>query len=229
VGLRDRLDLVAAAPDDDARLAREMAAARRELAEWYGSENLPVPLWWETCLRKTGWATRRCLREVRGWIEGNYCAMEQRLAVKVQTPAGPLLLKGRIDIMISDRPEIAGARVRIFDFKTGRSAAPTLASLATGNGAQFAAYYLMARDAGAAEAVIGIIKPDERARDVFGKGDEAGLRARLGVLADLWRDLRFGRRGPLVSEYGVCETLPLATAPIDPAILDQKAGLFLLA
>jgi hypothetical protein len=217
------------ARDDEAKLARELAATRRELEEWYGAEGLAMPIWWETCLRKTEWATRRCLREVRGWLEGDFCATEQKLAVTVRTAAGPLLLKGRIDILISDRPEIPGARVRMFDFKTGRGQVPSLATLERGYGAQFAAYYLMARDAGAAEAVIGIIKPEERARDVFGAANEEGLRARFGVLAELWRNLRFGRRGPLVSDYGVCETLPLATTPINPAILEQKAGLFLLA
>jgi len=229
LGLRDHPAQPAPETGDEAKLARELAAARRELEDWYGAEELAVPLWWESSLRKTAWATRRCLREVRGWLEADYCAMEQKLAVTVRTPAGPLLLKGRIDILISDRPEIAGARVRRVDFKTGRSAAPTLATLERGQGAQFAAYYLMARDAGAAEAVIGIIKPEDRARDVFGKADEEELRARFAVFAKLRRDLRFGRRGPLVSEYGVCETLPLATVPIDPAILEQKAALFLLA
>jgi hypothetical protein len=229
LGLGDHLSLAGAAPDAEARVFRELTAARRELEEWYGAEGLAIPIWWETCLRKTAWATRRCLREVRGWLEGHYCAMEQSLAVTVRTSAGPLMLKGRIDILISDRPELPGARVRMFDFKTGRAQAPSLATLAGGNGSQFAAYYLMARDAGAAEAVIGIIKPEDRARDVFAAPDEEALRARFSLLAELWRDLRFGRRGPLVTDYGVCETLPLATVPIDPAILTQKAGLFLLA
>ena len=100
-------------------------------------------------------------------LDGRYCFTEQKLTVTVRTPSGPLPLKGRIDILISDRPEIPSASVRMFDFKTGRGQAPTLSTLERGNGAQFAAYYLMARDAGAAEAVIGIIKPDERALDVF--------------------------------------------------------------
>ena len=167
LGLRDRLARPGPASGDEAKLARECATARRELEEWYGAEELDVPLWWEGTLRKTEWATRRCLREVRGWLEGRYCAMEQKLAVTVRTPAGPLMLKGRIDVLISDGPELEGARVRIFDFKTGRSAAPALATMANGQGAQFGAYYLMARDAGAVEAVIGIIKPEAQARDVF--------------------------------------------------------------
>jgi hypothetical protein len=229
LGSGDHLSPPGPAQDDGPRLARELAAARRELQDWYAAEDLDLPLWWETCLRKTEWAARRCLREVRGWLDAGYCAVEQKLAVTVRTPAGPLLLKGRIDILIGDHPEISGARVRMFDFKTGRGSAPTLATLERGYGAQFAAYYLMARDAGAAEAVIGIIKPEERARDVFAGPDEETLRAHFAVLAELRRNLRFGRRGPLVSEYDVCETLPLATVPIDPAILDLKAGLFLLA
>ncbi len=230
LGSGGRLSRPGPAGEDEAKLAAEMVAASSELDQWYREEGLAVPLWWVTCLRKAGWAARRCLREVRGWLEGNYCVAEQSVAASVATPAGPLPLKGRIDILISDRPEMAGAHVRIFDFKTGRgTAAPSLATLERGSGAQFAAYYLMARDAGAAEAVIGIIKPEARALDIFSSADEASLRARFAVLAGLRRTLRFGRRGPLVADYGVCETLPLATTPIDPAILDQKAGLFLLA
>jgi hypothetical protein len=30
-------------------------------------------------------------------------------------------------------------------------------------------------------------------------------------------------------DYGMCEMLPLATVPIDPAVLKQKAGLVLYA
>jgi hypothetical protein len=229
LGRGDRLSPPGLAGEDEPKLTRELDAARRELEAWYGAEGMPAPLWWETCLRRTAWAARRCLRETRGCLEGNFHATEQTLAVTVRTPGGPLMLKGRIDVLISDRPEIAGARVRMFDFKTGRGQAPTLASLAAGSGAQFAAYYLMARDAGAAEAVIGIIKPEERARDVFGPADEEELRARFAVLAELWRNLRFGRRGPLVADYGARERLPLATVPVDPAVLEQKGGLFLLA
>ena len=177
--------------------------------------------------RRSGPPGAACGRRGDGWIQ--LLRSEHPLAVTVRTAGGSLPLKGRIDIVISDSPEIAGARVRMFDFKTGRGSTPTLASLARGQGAQFAAYYLMARDAGAAEVVIGIIKPEERARDVFGAADEEALRARFALLAELRRTLRFGRRGPLVSAHGVCETLPMATVPIDPAILEQKAALFLIA
>jgi hypothetical protein len=227
--LSGRLSAPSPASEDARKLGREMATARQELEEWFGAEGLPVPLWWETCLRKAGWATRRCLREVRGLIEGRLCAMEQNLTVTVRTPRGTLPLKGRIDIMICDRPEVRDASVRMFDFKTGRSDAPTLSTLQNGSGAQFAAYYLMARDAGAAEAGIGIIKPEDHASVVFGAEHEEQLRAWFGVLAELRRTMRFGRLGPLVTERGVCETLPLATTPIDPAVLEQKAGLCLLA
>jgi len=229
LGVGDQLAPPISSPDAEARLFRELTAARIELEQAYAAEGLPVPIWWETCLRKTAWAARRCLREVRQWIDGRYCSMEQKLALEVHTPSGSLLLKGRIDILISDRPEIPGATLRMFDFKTGRGDAPSLATLARGKGAQFAAYYLMARDAGAAEAVIGIIKPEDHARDVFGPADEEALRARFSLLADLRRNLRFGQLGPLVSDYGECESLPMATLPIDPAILEQKAAHFLIA
>ncbi len=229
IGLSDHLSPTAPARSDAERLAAQLGEARSELETWYGAEGLPLPIWWETCLRKTAWATGRCLREVRASLDGGFSAMEQTLAVSVRTAAGPLPLKGRIDLLISDRAELAGARVRMFDFKTGRGGTPTVSTLQSGEGAQFAAYYLMARDAGAAEAMIGIIKPEARAEEVFANGDEPALRAHFALLAELWRNKRFGRRGPLFDEYKTCETLPLATVPIDPAILEQKAGLFLLA
>ena len=230
LGLSDQLAPPAAIADAEARLLRELAATRAELEEWFGAEDLPVPLWWDSTLRKTAWAARRCIREVREWIEGRYCAVEQKLAVNIATPSGPLLLKGRIDILISDQQAIREANVHLFDFKTGRSSkAPTLATLGQGAGGQFAAYYLMARDAGAASAVIGIIKPEDAARAVFGAADEEELRARMGVLAGLQRDLRFGQAPAKNRDYGKSETLPLATVPIDPAILTQKAELVLYA
>jgi len=229
LSVRGRLSPAAPVRDDEAKLVLEFAAARRELQEWFAADGLPIPIWWETCLRKTEWATRRCLRELRRSLAGEYCAMEQNLTVVVRTPTYKFPLKGRIDILTSDQPQIPGARIRMFDFKTGRGEIPTLSSLQKGYGAQFAAYYLMARDAGAAEAAIGIIKPEDRARDVFGSADEEALRAWFGRLAGLRQSLRFGRLGPLVSEHGATETLPLATTPIDPAILAQKAALLLLA
>jgi hypothetical protein len=217
----------------DVPLAAELSADRRELEAWYAAEGLPMPLWWETCLRKTEWAARRCLREVAEWLlEGKWCAVEQELAAKVRTPAGLLPLKGRIDLQISDGMGVPGdsvRTVRIFDFKTGRKGAPSLGTLGRGEGMQFAAYYLMARDSGVPEVYVFIIKPDDQTREVFGPRDEEALRARFARLVELRRTLRFGRRGPLVSEHGPCEALPMATTPIDPAILEQKAGLFLLA
>ncbi len=229
LGLSDQLAPPRPIADAEARMLRELAAARIEIEGWFRAEGLPVPLWWETCLRKTAWAARRCLREVREWVDGKYCAVEQQIALNVRTPSGPLLLKGRIDILISDQAGIRGANVHLFDFKTGRSKAPTLSTLAQGSGGQFAAYYLMARDAGAASAVIGIIKPDERASTVFDAAEEEALRARMGVLADLQRSLRFGQAGVKNPDYGACEALPLATSPIDPAILTRKAELVLYA
>jgi hypothetical protein len=229
LGLGDQLAPPRLAADAEARLLRELSATRLELEQWFGAEGLAVPLWWETCLRKTAWAARRCIREVRAWIDNRLCGVEQSLAVNVRTPTGPLLLKGRIDILISDQAEIRGAHLHLFDFKTGRGKAPSLSTLAQGSGGQFAAYYLMARDAGAVSAVIGIIKPEDAARTVLGPDDEEALRARMGVLAALQRDLRFGQAAAKNPDYGPSESLPLATVPIDPVILNQKASLVLYA
>jgi hypothetical protein len=220
---------VPSARDAERRLAQAAGASRRELEEWFASENLPLPLWWETCLRRAQWAARRCLREVLGAIDGGLCAVELNIKVAVETPLGTVPLKGRMDLVLSDKAELRDANVRIYDFKTGRGDVPSMKSLENGKGWQFAAYYLMARDAGAATASIGIVRSEGQPREVFGRSDEDDLRAHAGHFAELRRRMRFGRRGPLISEHGTTETLPLATTPIEKTVLEQKSALYLLA
>lgn len=212
-----------------ARLDTQVAATRARLREGYAGENLELPIWWETCLRKAAWVARRCLAPL-GKLEGAwFFAMEKRLRETVKTGDGPLRLKGRFDLVLSDRRSLDGARVIVIDFKTGKSAAPSLATLGHGSGFQFAAYFLMAKDGGAASVSAGIIRHDLTKLDAFAEADETSLRALMSPIARLQRELVFGRCGPLVAQFGRCEILPMATLALDARVLARKAELGLLA
>ena len=215
--------------DYSSELDAEINATRGRLRDCYAEENLPLPIWWETCLRKAAWVAGRCLAPIARLEGAWFYAMEKSARQEVATASGALRLKGRFDLVLSDRPSLKGARLRVIDFKTGKSEPPSFATLAKGEGHQFAAYFLMARDVGAASVAVGVIRPDFAKLDSFTDADEMGLREVMEPLAKLQQQLNFGRRGALVAAWGKCETLPIATLAIEPEVLAQKAGLFLLA
>ncbi|MGC3989287.1 MAG: PD-(D/E)XK nuclease family protein [Chthoniobacteraceae bacterium] len=197
---------------------RETAAIT---AEWFRGEGLEVPLWWRSLLQKAQWLARRCLGRVElgdaGWL-----VAEHSLTQPITTPAGLLRLKGRLDLVLSDREETVGAHWHIFDFKTGRTAPPTLAKVERGDGLQFAAYRLMAREAGAVRAAVGMIRQDAIFAELFAGEDDEALRAAMAFAARMQTTGCYGQLGPLRSERGGHEVLPMATTPIEPEILARK-------
>ncbi len=207
-----------------ARLAVAVAErAETDLAERFGRERLALPLWWKSALRKAAWNAWRCLAALPAG--GGFFLMEYTLNGDIATSGGPLKLRGRVDLLLSDRPAVESAAVQVIDFKTGKSKPPTLSRLDKGEGFQFAAYFLLAKEAGAASASVGIVRPAGGFSPVFGEGDEMELRIKAGALAALQSNLDFGQLGPLVAEWGASEDLPMATTPISPRVLEAKAAL----
>ena len=205
-------------------LEREIAKTLREKTAQFEREGLALPLWWETCLRKAAWSARRCVAPLSDFADGWFCALEKNLLETVETSAGPLRLKGRVDLLLADNATLKNGRIFVVDFKTGKSDIPTPASLDRGNGHQFSAYFLMAKNLGAKSVSVGIIKPDGANFAAFSDEHESFLRQAAAPFSRMQRDKVFGRRGPLVAEWGACERLPLATVPIDPEVLEQKAA-----
>jgi RecB family exonuclease len=217
-------------PDDSAaRLEHEREKTECDIADLFASENLALPLWWKSALRKSAWVARNCLAVVLENGGARWFSMEKNLRAEIETLDGVLKVKGRIDLLFADQADLNGASLRIIDFKTGAAKIPTLAQLQKGNGFQFAAYFLMAKSLGAARARVLMIHPERGEEEVFSDEYEVELRELMGRLARLQRDLKFGQLGPLLAEWGASESLPMATTPIDPWVLDQKANLVLLA
>ena len=113
----------------------------RDIASLFASENLPLPLWWKSALRKSAWVARHSLAAVGENGGARWFSMEKNLRGQIETPDGALKVKGRIDLLFADQADLKGASLWIIDFKTGAAKAPTLAQLQNGNGFQFAAYF----------------------------------------------------------------------------------------
>lgn len=207
-------------PEVDRRLQQQVNESVTKIAGWFRAENLELPLWWRSLFQKAQWLARRCLERVQD--DGAWLSTEHALEQTVATAAGPLHLKGRFDLVLSDRDNLVAAALRIFDFKTGKTPEPRLAKAEQGNGLQFVAYRLMARDAGANDVEVGMIRQDAIFDALFAENSEDDLRAVLEFAARMQGSGCFGQLGAWRAERAARETLPIAATPIDEDVLKQK-------
>jgi RecB family exonuclease len=229
LGGKDEFARIVVPKDLDARIMQIRKAEEEKLADVFRPANLPLPLWWRSVLHKAAWAARACASAISKEPTEAWFAMEKDLRAELQTDSGGFKVRGRIDLMIADREALDGATLKVIDFKTGKQQRPTLTRLRNGTGLQFAAYHLMARALGALIVRTSQVNPERGEEEAFGPGDEAELRAAMGRLALLQRDLKFGQAAPARSDRETTEELPMATTPIDPRILEAKAELLLIA
>lgn len=242
-------DLLATALDAGLRTARleDEAALLRSLHGSVASRHdaplrtPEVPPWWRGVFAKTTWAARQCLETLARRVADDplsaawFCAYRP-FAATVSTSAGPLQLRARPDLLLLDRPEIAGAACRVVDLKTGSAAAAvatTPAHLAGGRGLGQAAELAVVLAGGAdpSATCAAVLGPEAVCWEAFTASDLDTPEAReaLSALAQLQNGLRFGQRVSSVnaarSPNGGAETLPLACTPLDPAVLAAKAEL----
>ena len=200
----------------------------------------PLPLWWRSTLQKAQWAAGRCLEALASVANagshgetGVWLSQDKRFHADVGTASGPLRLQAHCDLVLSDRPGLAGGSCQMIDIRTG--AAPPAGAhsadrLEKGQGLNLAALMFLAVKEGArAEATrIGVVHPDAVNTGLLTAESKDDALPALRRLADQQRALNFGQRGNPAAADGPArngETLPLATVAIDPAIL---AGKFVL-
>ncbi len=218
--------------------AEAEASLRKSLARSHRlpDAHAPLPLWWQGVLRKTAWAAFRCLESLAetalasGGDAGRWLSLNRAFRTELGTSEGPLRLEARCDLVLLDRPEIVGASCQLLDIRTG--AAPASGALRapavqSGRGLTLAATLFMARAEGA-ESVntqAGVISPDGSNVAMVGEESAPNLQPVLDQLARQQRTLVFGQKGAVADTggYGATENLPLATTPIDPAVLARKA------
>ena len=196
----------------------------------------PLPFWWHSALQKAHWAASRCLEALAQMAAadgGKRCwlSVNRRFEGDVVTGVGGFRLHASCDVMLADQTDLSGAACQMIDFRTGSSAIGALTAdrLASGQGLHFAALFSLALNAGARadETHIGVIQPDSAAASMLPDEAREAAAAVLAILAGQQRSLNFGQRAnPTGSGNGhkEGEHLPLATVPIDPAVLAGKLG-----
>ena len=194
-----------------------------------------LPLWWRGTLERAAWAAGECMRslaEIASAQRLDWVAVDGKLAATIKTPGGPLRLKSSCDVLLLDRPLMEDSTCRLIDIRssvTAKTGASTAAKIEQGEGIPLAAMLLAALDQGAApeRTSAGIVEPLSAAPEVISGGARGLLEASFAQLAERQISLRFGQRAVAMgAEHGQDrgENLPLATTPIDGAVLEAKAG-----
>jgi hypothetical protein len=185
-------------------------AVKRVLKE--RTEDSP-DLWWESVMSQATMVAARMLELAADWFSpGHWYQAEGELEGVYQD----VRLRGRTDLIISDRAEIREASLKICDFKTSRL--PIVFRPSAGDGLQFVGYRLLALANGAAAVKLTVVRPEDL-KPIRFPSDEK-LKPVVERLARIQSQLVFGRRP--AARFGQSETLPIATIDIPAAVLEKK-------
>ncbi len=157
-------------------------------------------LWWNSILDKAIFFVENMLGEIGPWLEKFPYGAAEHSTGELTVSEPPIALKGRFDLLLADANIVPDSGIAIIDFKTAGS--PRQIKADTGEGFQFVAYGLLAETMG------------------------AGSCDQIAVLPTGSKDL--GRlKQPVRGEFGVRESLPIATLAIPAWILRRKRALTL--
>ncbi len=165
--------------------------------------------------------------QIQPFRAGNSAATEVVLpeALSFDTGAGKLLLRGRIDLLLSSAKD----RCWIIDYKTGGTKPLSSRNLAgqleKGNGIQLSLYVLAMRAQGMNEIAASLLTPDQSAAPQITLADVLALDGVWKELCRMQDTGIFGMREELRPEYSRGPTFPLATLAIEKEILEAKWAL----
>ncbi|MBV8899774.1 MAG: PD-(D/E)XK nuclease family protein [Verrucomicrobia bacterium] len=181
-------------------------------------------VWWESILRQAAWVCDRFVEQLAGPLARSpWLAAEFPMEVTLPGP-DPLALCGRIDLVLLDRADVKAANLVVVDFKTSkRKPAPKPAG---GSGLQFHAYRWMCEALGAQTTRI-LVTRIGGTDEVNPGADEQAAAALRSTLAAIQRRACFGYGGDPGSRDAQDEVLPIATVPINSAVLRAKRRLTL--
>lgn len=193
------------------------------LAAWRG--NRPGDRYWDSFHAELAHVTRALLDRVLALEGGRFAVTEWTLPRTVMLPAGGgrVAMRGRMDLALTDLPRWDGCVVNIVDFKTGATRPLSVGRMAAqGEGLQLGVYLAAARELGAVDGRVWMLKPEAGGESFVAMED---LTPALALLARLWEHLSTGRYGQLTvdrTDYTHGFELPLACAPIRHAVLAGK-------
>lgn len=185
----------------------------------------PDDAYWRSFHLELAALTRNLLGRILGHEAGAWIGTEIALPsdARIETLYGDLPLSGRIDLIESDRPEWAGATMRINDFKTGADEPLKAGRMGErGQSLQLGVYLKAALELGVAEAEIRMVQTE--------KEKDSSLKAEAvdeiqPAFNHLGRRILSGRFGQLTadrSRFDFGFESPLACVPIPLAVLEQK-------
>jgi hypothetical protein len=205
-------------PDEaETALRAELATLR---ARW------PQDRYWDSFHAELGEMTRVLLNQVYRLPAGSFVAVETELPKGTEIPLADtgetIGVVGRMDLVLSDRPDWGGAHIDVVDFKTGADARLSAAAMAKGASLQLGVYLAAVQGLGTAAGRVWMLKPDET-KPTHITAEELPLA--LAGLAQLSRHLATGKYGARTvdrTDFASGYAWPLACAPIPQAILEQK-------
>ena len=193
------------------------------LAAWRGSR--PGDRYWDSFHAELTHVTRALLDKVLALEGGRFAVVEWTLPRGVTLPAGRgrVGVHGRMDVVLADHPRWEGSTVSVVDFKTGTIRPLSPARMAgQGEGLQLGVYLAAARELGAVDGRVWMLKPEPGGASCLTMED---LNPALALLARLWEHLATGKYGQLTADrtdYTHGFESPLACAPIKHAVLAGK-------
>lgn len=203
------------------------AEAERRLAALLAAERAARPdnLYWRSEYIRLAGLCRDLLGELYQSGAGDFVAVEWWLpsAALLDLDGIRLPLRGRIDVVRSDRRGWEGAQLHLYDYKTGKADEPLSAArmAARGESLQLGVYLAGVRSLGIAGAQVWKLQPQKTSSI-----SEAELAEAMSGLARLARALRTGKFGALTADVtgrGADPwAWPLATVPVPARTLRAK-------
>lgn len=204
------------------------AEAAQRMAEDVGhwKKQWPVNYYWSSFCKEVESMSSSLLAQVYALELGRYVATELNLpaAVKLGLGEPQMVIKGRMDLVISNQLEWPGATVEVIDFKTGGDEKLSARKMGEeGSSLQLGVYLECLRSLGASAGRVWMLKePAHQSASLEMKE----LPLALTSLERIREMLETGHYGALTkeqSEYAYGRFVwPLACTPISSAILKQK-------
>ncbi|MGA8658630.1 MAG: PD-(D/E)XK nuclease family protein [Chthoniobacterales bacterium] len=180
--------------------------------------------WWSSIVDKSIFFVERMLADIGPWLEKFPYGVSELSTGEWTVGDSMLALKGRFDLLLATANALAGAEIAIVDFKTAGS--PRQIKADTGEGFQFVAYRLLTEALGAnCRHQIAVFATGSK--DLRGIREPEEIERKLTELAWMQRQSCFGHAPLLSGEFGIRETLPIATLAIPAWILRKKRVLTL--
>jgi hypothetical protein len=184
----------------------------------------PADRYWDSFSLDAARAARELLELVFTLPCAPFCGVETTLPEGASVPllgTERIPVSGKLDLVLSDGPGWAGARVEIVDFKTGSDKGLSVARMASSGASLQLGVYLQAARSLGATGNVWMLKPEEKPTFI-GMDDIDAACARLRTVGT---HLSTGLYGALTedrTEYTHPFEWPLACAPIAFAVLEAK-------